>query len=163
MMPALSCRMWVRRASLNLCDRDAHPCQLPEKLMERLIRLTTRPGDLVFDPFCGAGTTAIAARKLGRDFVVVDLDADYVRLTREKLVAMARGQAASGVAAVPRARVARPRKAFPNATLNWRCNSSPATWGARPRSGSQPRAFAADRARYRIPPRPETRPDRVVP
>jgi site-specific DNA-methyltransferase (adenine-specific) len=92
-------------------DRDAHPCQLPEKLMERLIRLTTRPGDLVFDPFCGAGTTAIAARKLGRDFVVVDLDADYVRLTREKLVAMARGQAASGVAAVPRARVARPRKA----------------------------------------------------
>jgi DNA modification methylase len=40
-------------------DRDAHPCQLPEKLMERIIKLTTNPGGLVFDPFCGAGTTAL--------------------------------------------------------------------------------------------------------
>lgn len=92
-------------------DRDAHPCQLPEKLMERLIRLTTRSGDLVFDPFCGAGTTAIAARKLGRDFVVVDLDANYVRITTEKLAAMEQARATSGAAAVPRQRVARPRKA----------------------------------------------------
>jgi site-specific DNA-methyltransferase (adenine-specific) len=92
-------------------DRDAHPCQLPEKLMDRLIRLTTRPGDLVFDPFCGAGTTAIAARKLGRDFVVVDLDVNYVRITTEKLAAMEQAAAVSGTAAVPRQRVARPRKA----------------------------------------------------
>jgi site-specific DNA-methyltransferase (adenine-specific) len=92
-------------------DRDAHPCQLPEKLMDRLIRLTTRSGDLVFDPFCGAGTTAIAARKLGRDFVVVDLDTNYVRITTEKLAAMEQAAAVSGTAAVPRQRVARPRKA----------------------------------------------------
>ena len=69
-------------------DRDAHPCQLPEKLMERIIRLTTNRGGLVFDPFCGAGTTAIAARKLGRHFVVVDSDPKYVRITNEKLAAM---------------------------------------------------------------------------
>jgi site-specific DNA-methyltransferase (adenine-specific) len=92
-------------------DRDAHPCQLPEKLMERIIRLTTRPGDLVFDPFCGAGTTAIAARKLGRDFVMVDLDAHYVRITKEKLAAMERSAESSGALAVPRQTVARPRKA----------------------------------------------------
>lgn len=92
-------------------DRDQHPCQLPEKLMERIIRLTTRPGDLVFDPFCGAGTTAIAARKLGRDFVMVDLDAHYVRITKEKLAAMERSAASSGALAVPRQTVARPRKA----------------------------------------------------
>jgi DNA modification methylase len=92
-------------------DRDAHPCQLPEKLMERLIRLTTRPGDLVFDPLCGAGTTAIAARKLGRNFVMVDLDAHYVRITKEKLAAMERSREASGALAVPRQTVARPRKA----------------------------------------------------
>ncbi|MEI6084654.1 MAG: site-specific DNA-methyltransferase [Verrucomicrobiota bacterium] len=66
-------------------DRDAHPCQLPEKLMERIIRLTTNPGDLIFDPFCGAGTTALAAQKLGRRFVVTDVDANYVRITTAKL------------------------------------------------------------------------------
>lgn len=73
-------------------DRDAHPCQLPEKLMERIIKLATRPGDVVFDPFCGAGTTAIAALKQGRKFVVTDLDENYVRITNEKLAAM-RGHA----------------------------------------------------------------------
>ena len=66
-------------------DRDAHPCQLPEKLMERLIVLTTNEGDLVFDPFCGAGTTAIAAHKLKRKFVVIDIDKKYVRITKQKL------------------------------------------------------------------------------
>ncbi len=80
-------------------DRDAHPCQLPDKLLERIISLTTRPGDLVFDPFCGAGTTALIAAKLGRDFVTVDVDPHYVRITNEKL---ATGR--------PRARVPRPRR-----------------------------------------------------
>jgi len=82
-------------------DRDAHPCQLPEKLMERIILLTTNPGDLIFDPFCGAGTTALAAQKLGRRFVVVDLDPNYVRITKEKLA----GQG------TPRASVPKPKRA----------------------------------------------------
>lgn len=92
-------------------DRDAHPCQLPEKLMERIIRLVTRPGDLVFDPFCGAGTSAIAAAKLGRDYVMVDLDSNYVRITKAKLAAMRQAAEASGTVAVPRQSVLRPRKA----------------------------------------------------
>ncbi len=83
-------------------DRDAHPCQLPEKLMERIIRLTTHRGELVFDPFCGAGTTAIAAMKLGRRFVVVDCDANYVRITNEKLAAMKRNAERNGCFIVPR-------------------------------------------------------------
>jgi len=89
-------------------DRDAHPCQLPERLLERIIRLTTRPGDLVFDPFCGAGTTAIAARKLGRDFVVVDLDPNYVRLTRAKLAALQPSGDTAAPLVLPRPRRARP-------------------------------------------------------
>ena len=92
-------------------DRDAHPCQLPEKLMERIIRLTTRPGDVVFDPFCGAGTTAIAAVKLGRKFVVTDVDADYARITAAKLAAMKQSARQSGISAVPRNSVLRPRRA----------------------------------------------------
>lgn len=69
-------------------DRDDHPCQLPEKLLERIILLTTNKDGLVFDPFCGAGTTAIAATKLERNFVVTDLDNNYVEITNEKLAEM---------------------------------------------------------------------------
>lgn len=65
--------------------RDLHPCQLPDKLMERLINIYSRPGNLVFDAFCGAGTTAIAAKKLGRDYLTIDIDRLYVELTKDKL------------------------------------------------------------------------------
>lgn len=92
-------------------DRDAHPCQLPEKLLERIIKLSTRPGGLVFDPFCGAGTTAIAATKLGRKFVVVDLDSNYVRITKEKLAGLKQNVDLFGTLEVPRNSVARPRAA----------------------------------------------------
>ncbi len=98
-------------------DRDAHPCQLPEKLMERIIRLVTRPGDVVFDPFCGAGTSAIAAAKLGRDYVMVDLDANYVRITKAKLTAMKQATESTGTAAVPRQSVLRPRKGASKRTI----------------------------------------------
>lgn len=90
-------------------DRDAHPCQLPEKLMERIIRLTTNAGGLVFDPFCGAGTTAIAARKLGRHFVMVDCDPKYVRITNEKLAAMKEHADLFGEYIVPRSATKRER------------------------------------------------------
>lgn len=83
-------------------DRDAHPCQLPEKLMERIILLSTNSSGLVFDPFCGAGTTALAARKLGRNFVTIDLDPNYVRITEEKLAAMKKHTDLFGVPKVPR-------------------------------------------------------------
>lgn len=90
-------------------DRDAHPCQLPEKLLERIIKLTTRPGDVVFDPFGGAGTTAIAALKLQRKFVVTELDPDYVRITNEKLAAMREHADMFGEFVVPRESTTRPR------------------------------------------------------
>jgi DNA modification methylase len=83
-------------------DRDAHPCQLPEKLMERITLLSTDSGGLVFDPFCGAGTTALAARKLGRNFVTIDLDPNYVRITEEKLAAMEKHTDLFGIPKVPR-------------------------------------------------------------
>jgi DNA modification methylase len=90
-------------------DRDAHPCQLPEKLMERILRLATKPGDVVFDPFGGAGTTAIAAEKLGRKFVVTEIDPHYVRITNEKLAAMREHADMFGEFAVPRKSVTRKR------------------------------------------------------
>lgn len=91
-------------------DRDAHPCQLPEKLLERIVRLASPPGGWVFDPFCGAGTTAIVAARLGRRFVVVDSDPNYVRITKAKLAAMQRHAGLFGVPMVPRAPTRRPRR-----------------------------------------------------
>ncbi len=71
-------------------DRDYHPCQLPEALMERIIRLSTNPGDIVLDAFSGTGTTAVAAVKLGRRYVAIDVDKEYVRITREKIAEIER-------------------------------------------------------------------------
>lgn len=71
-------------------DRDYHPCQLPEALMERIIRLSTNPGDIVLDAFSGTGTTAVVASRLGRQYVAIDLDETYVRITRKKVAEVER-------------------------------------------------------------------------
>ncbi len=66
-------------------DRDYHPCQLPEALLDRIIRLSTNPGDIVLDALSGTGTTPGTAFKLGRRYVAIDIDENYVRITKEKL------------------------------------------------------------------------------
>lgn len=65
--------------------RDAHPCQLPEHLLERIILMTTEVGDTVLDPFVGTGTTAIAAKKLGRSYIGIDVDSKYTKIADQKL------------------------------------------------------------------------------
>ena len=65
--------------------RDEHPCQLPIHLLERIILMTTDEGDLVLDPFIGTGTTAVAAKRLGRKFIGIDIDKKYVNITEHKL------------------------------------------------------------------------------
>lgn len=65
--------------------RDAHPCQLPEPLLERLILMTTNEGDVVLDPFIGAGTTALAAKRLGRNYIGIDIDQKYKKIVSDKL------------------------------------------------------------------------------
>lgn len=54
-----------------------HPCQLPEALLERVIRLSSNPGDIVFDPFTGSGTTLAVAHRLGRQWLGTELSTDY--------------------------------------------------------------------------------------
>jgi len=65
--------------------RDEHPCQLPVPLLERLILMTTDEGDIVLDPFVGTGTTAVAAKKLGRKYIGFDLDEEYKRISENNL------------------------------------------------------------------------------
>jgi site-specific DNA-methyltransferase (adenine-specific) len=54
-----------------------HPCQLPEALLERIVRVSSNPDDLVFDPFTGSGTTLAVAKRLGRDYLGCELSPDY--------------------------------------------------------------------------------------
>jgi site-specific DNA-methyltransferase (adenine-specific) len=63
----------------------AHPCQMPESILRRIISVATEPGDLVVDPFGGSGTTAVAAQKLGRDYWTCELSPVYANVIRERL------------------------------------------------------------------------------
>jgi len=65
--------------------RDEHPCQLPVHLLERLLLMSTDEGDIVLDPFIGTGTTAVAAKKLGRKYIGIDIDPKYVEITNKKI------------------------------------------------------------------------------
>ena len=65
--------------------RDPHPCQLPIHLLERIILMSTDEGDTVLDPFLGTGTTAIAAKRLGRHYVGFELDQTYAMIARDKV------------------------------------------------------------------------------
>ena len=62
-----------------------HPTQKPVSLFEYLIKTYTQEGDLVLDPTCGSGTTAVAARNTKRRFVCGDLSPDYVLISRDRL------------------------------------------------------------------------------
>lgn len=63
----------------------AHTTQKPEALLHRIIASTSNPGDLVFDPFCGSGTTAAVAKRLGRRYLTIDREAAYVQLAQARV------------------------------------------------------------------------------
>jgi DNA modification methylase len=62
-----------------------HPTEKPVPLLEELIKMSTNPGDLVVDPFSGSGSTSVAAQKLGRNSIGIELDPDHVRHSRQRL------------------------------------------------------------------------------
>lgn len=66
-------------------SRIAHFAVYPEALCTKPILSSTRPGDLVFDPFVGGGTTAVVAKKLGRRFLGCDINPKYIRIAKERL------------------------------------------------------------------------------
>lgn len=68
-------------------EKVGHPSQNPEALIDILIQSTTRPGDLVLDPFLGSGTTAVVAQALGRRWVGIDLEQEYIDMSKKRLKA----------------------------------------------------------------------------
>ena len=69
----------------SMPENTDHPTQKPEKLYAKLILASSRPGDIIFDPFAGSGTTAVVAKKLDRKFCTVELNEEYVLLTQKRL------------------------------------------------------------------------------
>ena len=68
--------------------KKAHTTQKPESLLHRVLAATTNPGDLILDPFCGTGTTAAVAKKLGRNYLTIDREPLYVEVARKRLDAV---------------------------------------------------------------------------
>src|SRR5579872_6528704 len=68
--------------------RKSHPTQKPEALLHRVLMASTRPGDLVLDPFFGTGTTGAVAKRLGRRFIGIERDRDYAMVARERIGAI---------------------------------------------------------------------------
>lgn len=69
-------------------SKKAYPTQKPVELFEVLISQSSAPGEVVLDPFSGAGTTAVAAKRLGRQFVVGDISDRAIALTKESIAAV---------------------------------------------------------------------------
>ncbi|HAU38615.1 MAG TPA: site-specific DNA-methyltransferase [Phycisphaerales bacterium] len=62
-----------------------HPCQMPEKVLERIVKVSSSPGDLVVDPFSGSGTTCCVAARLGRRYFGIDVSEQYVTESTKRL------------------------------------------------------------------------------
>nr|BAV59367.1 modification methylase [Candidatus Endomicrobium sp. MdMp-027] len=64
---------------------NAHPAVYPLYIVQELIKLLSKEKDLVLDPFCGSGTTCIAAKKLGRSYLGIEINREYVKLSEERI------------------------------------------------------------------------------
>lgn len=66
-------------------ERTGYPTQKSEELLERIIKVSSNPGDIVLDPFCGSGTTCVVAKKLGRNYIGIDEKIDAVEISRKRM------------------------------------------------------------------------------
>ncbi|WP_296596227.1 site-specific DNA-methyltransferase [Phenylobacterium sp.] len=81
--------------TLPLCTGDerlkddkgdkAHPTQKPEALLHRVIMSSTKPGDIILDPFFGTGTTGAVARRLGRKFIGIERETEYAKIAEQRI------------------------------------------------------------------------------
>ena len=80
----------------SMPENTAHPTQKPEKLLAKLILASSDPGDLVFDPFLGSGTTSVTAKTLGRHYLGVEKETQYCLWAEQRLEAAQADQAIQG-------------------------------------------------------------------
>ena len=66
-------------------DHGLHPTQKPLQLLKALIELTTLKGQIILDPFCGSGSTLVAAKQLDRNFIGIEIDKNFVEIAKKRL------------------------------------------------------------------------------
>ncbi len=89
--------LWMDIPQVKSGDEKAdYPTQKPEALLERIIRASSNPGDIVLDCFIGSGTTAAVAQKLGRRWIGADINKGAIQTTEKRLAAIIREQIAAG-------------------------------------------------------------------
>ncbi|MCX5782946.1 MAG: site-specific DNA-methyltransferase, partial [Elusimicrobia bacterium] len=69
----------------SMPENTKHPTQKPEKLAAKIILASSKPGDMVFDPFLGSGTTSVVAKKLDRRYLGIEIDELYAALAEKRL------------------------------------------------------------------------------
>ena len=69
----------------SMAENTPHPTQKPEKLIAKLILASSNEGDVVFDPFLGSGTTSVTAAKLGRHYIGIEREKEYVAVAEKRL------------------------------------------------------------------------------
>jgi modification methylase len=70
---------------LKINGEKAHPTQKPEALLQRVIISSTNPGDIILDPFFGSGTTGAVAKRLGRHWIGIETDKDYISIAQQRI------------------------------------------------------------------------------
>ena len=80
--------VWETGSMSNSPERLGYPTQKPEALLERVIKASSNPGDLIFDCFMGSGTTQAVAMKLGRRFIGADINLGAVEITSKRLLTL---------------------------------------------------------------------------
>ena len=75
----------VSRVCGTFKERTGHPCQMPEGVLERIIKVASNPGDLVVDPFAGSGTTLAVAKRLKRRYLGMELSEPYADAVKARL------------------------------------------------------------------------------
>jgi site-specific DNA-methyltransferase (adenine-specific) len=89
LFPPHSDTWYISRLCGTFKERTGHPCQMPEAVLERIVRVSSNPGDLVLDPFAGSGTTLAVAKRLGRHYLGIELSEEYAEKVRRRLAGVA--------------------------------------------------------------------------
>ncbi len=75
----------IPNVKANHPEKTEHPCQFPVELVQRCVLALTQPDGVVFDPYCGVGSTIIAALQHDRKAIAAELDSNYIEITRERI------------------------------------------------------------------------------
>ncbi|MBQ9236062.1 MAG: site-specific DNA-methyltransferase [Alphaproteobacteria bacterium] len=81
----------------SMPENTPHPTQKPEKLIAKLILASSDEGDVVFDPFLGSGTTAVVAKKLGRKFIGIEKEREYIAYAIKRLAIADKNRQIQGI------------------------------------------------------------------